>query len=65
MMHKGVLMEIEVDQVAKPYSDAMARRYFKEMMLGIEYCKSNPLFVFVPVFTILTLGSTCKWYRSS
>lgn len=39
MMHKGVLMEIEVDEVAKPYSEDMARRYFKEMMLGIEYCK--------------------------
>jgi serine/threonine protein kinase len=39
MMHKGVLMDIQVDQVATPYSDDMARRYFKEMMLGIEYCK--------------------------
>ena len=39
MMHKGVLMEIEVDQVATPLSDTDARRYFKEMMLGIEYCK--------------------------
>lgn len=39
MMHKGVVMDIEVDQVATPYSDDIARRYFKEMMLGIEYCK--------------------------
>ncbi|KAG2202363.1 kinase-like domain-containing protein [Mucor mucedo] len=43
MMHKGVLMEIEVDEVAKPYSDDMARRYFKEMMLGIEYLHANDI----------------------
>lgn len=40
MMHKGVLMDIELDHVAEPLSDDLARRYFKEMMLGIEYCKS-------------------------
>lgn len=39
MMHKGVLMNIEIDEVAEPLSDADARRYFKEMMLGIEYCE--------------------------
>jgi hypothetical protein len=39
MMHKGVLMDIQIDEVATPLSDEMARRYFKEMMLGIEYCK--------------------------
>lgn len=39
MMHQGVLMTIETDQIATPYSDEKARRYFKEMMLGIEYCK--------------------------
>lgn len=39
MMHNGVLMEIELDQIAPPYTDELARRYFKEMMLGIEYCK--------------------------
>lgn len=41
MMHKGVLMNIETDQVATPYSETEARRYFKEMMLGIEYCKCH------------------------
>lgn len=39
MMHNGVLMDIQIDQIATPYSDNMARRYFKEMMLGIEYCR--------------------------
>lgn len=43
MMHKGVLMNIEVDEVAEPLSDADARRYFKEMMLGIEYLHANDI----------------------
>ncbi|CAO3698968.1 unnamed protein product [Rhizopus microsporus] len=43
MMHKGVLMNIEADQVATPYSVDMARRYFKEMMLGIEYLHANEI----------------------
>lgn len=46
MMHKGVLMDIEIDQIATPYSDDMARRYFKEMMLGIEYCKVVEAYTF-------------------
>ncbi|EPB86469.1 CAMKK/CAMKK-META protein kinase [Mucor circinelloides 1006PhL] len=41
MMHNGVLMDIQLDQVAPPYTDDMARRYFKEMMLGIEYLHAN------------------------
>ncbi|KAG1453007.1 hypothetical protein G6F46_009325 [Rhizopus delemar] len=43
MMHKGVLMNIEADQVATPYSETEARRYFKEMMLGIEYLHANDI----------------------
>ncbi|ORE09606.1 Pkinase-domain-containing protein [Rhizopus microsporus var. microsporus] len=43
MMHKGVLMNIETDQVATPYSVDVARRYFKEMMLGIEYLHANDI----------------------
>ncbi|OAD07968.1 hypothetical protein MUCCIDRAFT_154806 [Mucor lusitanicus CBS 277.49] len=43
MMHNGVLMDIELDQVAPPYTDDMARRYFKEMMLGIEYLHANDI----------------------
>ncbi|OBZ84426.1 Calcium/calmodulin-dependent protein kinase kinase 2 [Choanephora cucurbitarum] len=43
MMHQGVLMTIEVDQVATPYTPDVARRYFKEMMLGIEYLHANDI----------------------
>ncbi|KAI8389392.1 kinase-like domain-containing protein [Blakeslea trispora] len=43
MMHRGVLMSIEVDQVATPYAPDVARRYFKEMMLGIEYLHANDI----------------------
>ncbi|RCH81919.1 hypothetical protein CU098_000707, partial [Rhizopus stolonifer] len=43
MMHKGVLMDIEIGQVAEPYSPEIARRYFKEMMLGIEYLHANDI----------------------
>lgn len=39
MAKKGVLMNIETDTVAKPYSNDEARRYFREMVLGIEYRK--------------------------
>ncbi|KAI8638243.1 kinase-like domain-containing protein [Parasitella parasitica] len=43
MMHNGVLMEIELDHVALPYTEEMARGYFKEMMLGIEYLHANDI----------------------
>ncbi|KAI7903628.1 kinase-like domain-containing protein [Cokeromyces recurvatus] len=43
MMHKGTLMNIEMGKVAKPYSNEEARRYFKEIMLGIEYLHANDI----------------------
>ncbi|CEP07308.1 hypothetical protein [Parasitella parasitica] len=43
MMHNGVLMDVELDHVAPPYTEAMARRYFKEIMLGIEYLHANDI----------------------
>ncbi|KAI9019619.1 kinase-like domain-containing protein [Phycomyces nitens] len=43
MAHKGVLMKVDVDQVAKPYSNSEARRYFREMVLGIEYLHNNDI----------------------
>lgn len=41
MAHKGVLMDISMDEVSTPYSEDQARHYFREMILGIEYCKSQ------------------------
>ncbi|KAI8988131.1 kinase-like domain-containing protein [Mycotypha africana] len=43
LMENGVVMSIEMDAVAKPYSAEDARRYFKEMMLGIEYLHANDI----------------------
>ncbi|KAI8890852.1 Pkinase-domain-containing protein [Backusella circina FSU 941] len=43
MMHKGVLLDIELDEVATPLSEPVARRYFKEMILGIEYLHANDI----------------------
>ncbi|KAL0082226.1 kinase-like domain-containing protein [Phycomyces blakesleeanus] len=43
MAQKGVLMKVDVDQVAKPYSNDEARRYFREMILGIEYLHNNDI----------------------
>ena len=39
MAHKGVLMSIESDKTATPYPAETARRFFREIVLGIEYCK--------------------------
>lgn len=38
MAHKGVLMNIDMNEPAKPYSNDEARHYFREIILGIEYC---------------------------
>ncbi|KAI9311248.1 kinase-like domain-containing protein [Dichotomocladium elegans] len=37
MAHKGVLMNVEADTVAKSYSNDDARHFFRQMILGIEY----------------------------
>ncbi|RUS16829.1 kinase-like domain-containing protein [Endogone sp. FLAS-F59071] len=43
MCHKGVLMDVDVERVAKPYSDEECRHYFREMVLGIEYLHENDI----------------------
>ncbi|KAI9257159.1 kinase-like domain-containing protein [Phascolomyces articulosus] len=43
MAHKGVLMNIESDKTATPYSSEMARRFFREIILGIEYLHNNDI----------------------
>ncbi|KAI8388599.1 kinase-like domain-containing protein [Radiomyces spectabilis] len=43
MAHKGVLMSIELDHNATPYSNDDARRFFREMILGIEYLHNNDI----------------------
>ncbi|KAI9892835.1 MAG: hypothetical protein M1814_000994 [Vezdaea aestivalis] len=34
---KGVIMKVGLDEQAKPYSEELCRKYFRQMMLGIEY----------------------------
>lgn len=37
MCKKGVIMKIEADSPADPYDDESCRRWFRELILGIEY----------------------------
>ncbi|ORZ19773.1 kinase-like domain-containing protein [Absidia repens] len=43
MAHKGVLMDISLDETTTPYTEDQARRYFREMILGIEYLHNNDI----------------------
>ncbi|CAO3596662.1 unnamed protein product [Absidia cylindrospora] len=43
MAHQGVLMDISLDETTTPYSEDQARRYFREMILGIEYLHNNDI----------------------
>lgn len=38
MCQKGVVMRIEVDQEADPYDEESCRCWFRDLVLGIEYC---------------------------
>lgn len=39
MAHKGVIMQIDLNKAATPYTECASRYYFRQMVLGIEYCK--------------------------
>lgn len=41
MAHKGVLMDVEAGGTVTPYSEEMARHFFRDMILGIEYRKDR------------------------
>ncbi|KAI9498597.1 kinase-like domain-containing protein [Zychaea mexicana] len=43
MAHKGVLMNIESDKTATPYTSEQARHFFREIILGIEYLHNNEI----------------------
>ena len=40
MCKQGVIMKVELDETADPYSDEECRTWFRDLVLGIEYCKS-------------------------
>jgi len=39
MAHKGVIMQIDLHQVATPYTESTSRYHFRQIILGIEYRK--------------------------
>lgn len=39
MAEKGALMDVDLDKVTVPYSEEESRIYFRQMILGIEYCE--------------------------
>lgn len=41
MCKKGVVMHVGLDQTADPYSDEQCRFWFRDMILGLEYCKNR------------------------
>ncbi|KAI7905300.1 kinase-like domain-containing protein [Cokeromyces recurvatus] len=43
MAHKGVIMHINLNQSATPYTEKISRFYFRQMILGIEYLHYNDI----------------------
>lgn len=39
MCGKGVIMKVGLDEVAEPYPEEKCRLWFRDMILGIEYCE--------------------------
>lgn len=42
MCKKGVIMKIEIEQDVDPYTEEECRTWFRDLILGIEYCRSQP-----------------------
>lgn len=38
MCKKGVVMKVGLDETAEPYTEDTCRCWFRDMILGIEYC---------------------------
>jgi serine/threonine protein kinase len=55
MCKKGVVMKVGLNDKADPYDEERCRHWFRDLILGIEYCK------FVPSLTeaVLKYYSTC------
>lgn len=41
MCKKGVIMNVGLDEDADPYNDQSCRYWFRDLLLGIEYCKCH------------------------
>lgn len=44
MCKKGVIMTVGLDENADPYNDESCRHWFRDLLLGIEYCMFSPLY---------------------
>ncbi|ORX46441.1 kinase-like protein [Piromyces finnis] len=38
LCEKGKLMDIQINKKAEPYTEEKARKYFRDVVLGLEYC---------------------------
>jgi calcium/calmodulin-dependent protein kinase kinase 2 len=43
MCRKGVVMHVGLDSTADPYGEEQCRTWFRDLILGIEYCRSLTL----------------------
>ncbi|EMR08707.1 hypothetical protein PNEG_02885 [Pneumocystis murina B123] len=41
MCEKGALMDLDLNKIATPYSETDCRRWFRDLMLGVEYLHFN------------------------
>jgi [calcium/calmodulin-dependent protein kinase] kinase len=42
MCKKGVVMKVGLDDSADPYPEETCRHWFRDLILGVEYCEYNP-----------------------
>jgi calcium/calmodulin-dependent protein kinase kinase 2 len=42
MCKKGVIMKVGLDESADPYPEEQCRHWFRDLILGIEYCECCP-----------------------
>lgn len=50
MAHRGVLMQMDLYQHATPCTEETARFYFRQIVLGIEYCNVHTYKLFFACF---------------
>jgi calcium/calmodulin-dependent protein kinase kinase 2 len=43
MCKKGVIMKVGINEPADPYPEESCRYWFRDLILGIEYCMSHPI----------------------
>lgn len=46
MCKKGVVMKVGLGESATPYEEEQCRHWFRDLILGIEYCESPAFYPF-------------------